>query len=159
MGLFSFKKNIGIKVFESKKTPMIVGIESGIKKFEFEKSAAKKLEEIIENLQLQVEDLNIFIDTEVAVVSGLAYNQATKEKVVLVIGNTNGISTVDDYMTVKNEASAAQFYTVRNGDTLKNIAEMYYGNALNYTIIFEANKPLLKHPTNIYPGLVLRIPA
>lgn len=159
MGLFSFKKNVGTKIFEVEKIPMFLAIETGIEKFEFENSAAKKLERIIESFQLRVEDLNIFIDTDVAVVSGLAYDQATKEKVVLVIGNTNGISTVDDYMTVKNEASAAQFYTVRNGDTLKNIAEMYYGNALNYTIIFEANKPLLKHPTNIYPGLVLRIPA
>lgn len=159
MGLFSFKKNVGIKIFEGEKTAMLVAIETGMEKFEFENSAAKKLESIIESLQLHVEDLNIFIDTDVAVVSGLAHDQATKEKVVLVVGNSNGISTVDDYMTVKNEASAAQFYTVRNGDTLKKIAEVYYGNTMNYSIIFEANKPMLNHPNDIYTGLVLRIPA
>ncbi|WP_298341098.1 peptidoglycan-binding protein LysM [uncultured Algibacter sp.] len=159
MGLFSFKKNVGIKIFEGEKTVMLVAIETGMEKFEFENSAAKKLESIIESLQLHVEDLNIFIDTDVAVVSGLAHDQATKEKVVLVVGNSNGISTVDDYMTVKNEASAAQFYTVRNGDTLKKIAEVYYGNTMNYSIIFEANKPMLNHPNDIYTGLVLRIPA
>ena len=159
MGLFSFKKNVGTKIFEVEKIPMLVAIETGIEKFEFENSAAKKLERIIESFQLRVEDLNIFIDTDVAVVSGLAYDQATKEKVVLVIGNSNGIATVDDYMTVENEKPDAQFYTVTKGDTLEKIAKMYYGNTKEYSIIFKANKPMLNHPNDIYTGLVLRIPA
>jgi nucleoid-associated protein YgaU len=34
-----------------------------------------------------------------------------------------------------------------------------YGDANKYNQIFEANKPMLKHPDKIYPGQVLRIPA
>lgn len=159
MGLFSFIKKAGIKVFEIEKTQMLVATETGTEKFEFENSAAKKLEEIIENLQLHVEDLNIFIDTDVAVVSGLAFDQATREKVVLVIGNSDGIASVYDYMKVENEAPVSQFYTVTNGDTLGKIAKVYYGSDMKYSVIFEANKPMLSHPKKIYPGQVLRIPA
>lgn len=159
MGLFSFMKNVGTKVFEIEKTYALVTTEATTKKFEFENSAAKKLERIITDLQLRVENLNIFIDTDIAIISGLAYDQATREKVVLVVGNSMGIATVDDYMTVENEEPVAQFYTVTNGDTLEKIAKVYYGNAMNHSVIFDANKPMLNHPKKIYPGQVLRIPA
>jgi nucleoid-associated protein YgaU len=46
-----------------------------------------------------------------------------------------------------------------SGDTLGKIAKKYYGNAMKYPVIFEANKPMLKNPDLIYPGQVLRIPA
>ena len=47
----------------------------------------------------------------------MAYDQATKEKVVLVVGNSNGIATVDDQMTVEHVEPEAQFHTVVSGDT------------------------------------------
>lgn len=56
------------------------------------------------------------------------------------------------------EAPTAKFYTVAKGDTLSRIAKEYYGDANKYNVIFEANKPMLKHPDKIYPGQVLRIP-
>ncbi|MBP6700547.1 MAG: LysM peptidoglycan-binding domain-containing protein, partial [Halioglobus sp.] len=34
----------------------------------------------------------------------------------------------------------------------------HYGAAGKYTVIFEANKPMLKDPDHIYPGQSLRIP-
>ena len=52
-----------------------------------------------------------------------------------------------------------QTYTVVGGDNLSKIAKKFYGNASQYTVIFEANKPMLKDPDKIYPGQVLRIPA
>ena len=88
----------------------------------------------------------------------MAYDQATKEKVVLVVGNSNGIATVDDQMTVEHVEPEAQFHTVVSGDTLGKIAKKYYGNAMKYPVIFDANKPMLKSPDLIYPGQVLRIP-
>jgi len=90
---------------------------------------------------------------------GLACNQTTREKVVLVVGNSKGIAAVEDYMTVENEAPVAQFYTVVSGDTLRTIAKMYYGNDREYETLFDANKPMLNHPQKIYQGQVLRIPA
>ena len=38
------------------------------------------------------------------------------------------------------------------------IAKDHYGSACKYPSIFEANKPMLKDPDEIYPGQVLRIP-
>lgn len=159
MGLFSFIKNAGAKVFGIGKTDAEEAAEAAAKELKLEEAAARKLEETITDLQLQVEGLNIFIDDDAATVSGMAYNQATREKVVLVIGNSNGIATVDDQMTVEHEEPVAQFHTVVSGDTLGKIAKTYYGNAMKYPVIFEANKPMLTDPDKIYPGQVLRIPT
>lgn len=163
MGLFSFIKNAGAKVFGIGKTDAEeaaeAAAEAAARKLEQEEAAARKLEETITDLQLQVEGLNVFIDGDAASISGLAYNQATREKVVLVVGNSNGIATVDDQMTVEHEEPVAQFHTVASGDTLGKIAKTYYGNAMKYPVIFEANKPMLTHPDKIYPGQVLRIPS
>jgi nucleoid-associated protein YgaU len=159
MGLFSFIKNAGAKVFGIGKTDAEEAAEAAAKELKLEEAAARKLEETITDLQLQVEGLNIFIDDDAATVSGMAYNQATREKVILVIGNSNGIATVDDQMTVEHEEPVAQFHTVISGDTLGKIAKTYYGNAMKYPVIFEANKPMLTDPDKIYPGQVLRIPT
>ena len=106
--------------------------------------------------------LSIFIDADAATISGEAADQATKEKVVLLVGNSEGIATVDDKMTIAVAAVVipeAQFHAVINGDTLGKIAKKYYGNAMKYPEIFEANKPMLTDPDKIYVGQVLRIPA
>lgn len=159
MGLFSFIKNAGAKVFGIGKTDAEEAAEAAEKELKLEQMAAQKLEETINDLQLQVENLSIFIDDETATISGAAYDQATKEKVILVVGNSNGIAVVDDQMTVENVEPEAQFHTVVSGDTLGKIAKSYYGNAMKYPVIFEANKPMLTDPDKIYPGQVLRIPA
>lgn len=159
MGLFSFIKNAGAKVFGMGKTDSEEAKEATAKELKLEEAAARKLEETITDLQLQVESLHIFIDDDQATITGAAYNQATKEKVVLVVGNSNGIATVDDQMTVENPEPEAQFHTVESGDTLGKIAKKFYGNAMKYPVIFEANKPMLKDPDKIYPGQVLRIPT
>jgi nucleoid-associated protein YgaU len=85
---------------------------------------------------------------------------------VLCAGNQYGIARVDCQLTVYAPAAAAPtasaapstFYTVRKGDTLSKIAQQHYGAAGKYTVIFEANKPMLKDPDHIYPGQSLRIP-
>ena len=159
MGLFSFIKNAGAKVFGIGKTDKEKAAEAAAKELRAEEVAASRLEETINDLQLKVENLNIYIDDDKATITGMAYDQATKEKVVLVVGNSQGIATVDDQMTVEHVEPEAQFHTVVSGDTLGKIAKKYYGNAMKYPEIFEANKPMLKDPDLIYPGQVLRIPA
>ena len=162
MGLFSFIKNAGAKVFGIGKTTEEEAAEARAKaeaaELRVEEAAARNLEEAITGLELQVEDLNVFVDDDMARVSGMAYDQATKEKVILVVGNTAGIATVDDQMTVEHIVPESQFHTVESGDTLGKIAKHYYGNAMKYPVIFEANKPMLSDPDKIYPGQVLRIP-
>ena len=159
MGLFSFIKNAGAKVFGIGKTDAEETAEATTAELKLEALAARKLEETINDLDLKVEGLNVHIDDDAAIISGLAYDQATREKVILVVGNSDGIATVDDQMTVENVEPEAQFHTVVSGDTLGKIAKNYYGNAMKYPVIFEANQPMLSHPDKIYPGQVLRIPA
>ncbi|MFD2822657.1 peptidoglycan-binding protein LysM [Lacinutrix iliipiscaria] len=159
MGLFSFIKNAGAKIFGIGKTDAEKAAEASAEELKEEALVARRLETTVADLQLQVEGLNIFIDDDAATISGMAYDQATREKVILVVGNSEGIATVDDQMTVEHVEPEAQFHTVVSGDTLGKIAKTFYGNAMKYPVIFEANKPMLTDPDKIYPGQVLRIPA
>jgi len=159
MGLFSFIKNAGAKVFGIGKTDAEEAAEATAAELKLEALAARKLEETINDLGLSVEGLSVHVDDDAATISGLAHDQATREKVILVVGNSEGIATVDDQMTVENVEPEAQFHTVVSGDTLGKIAKKYYDNAMKYPVIFEANQPMLSHPDKIYPGQVLRIPA
>ena len=83
MGLFSFIKNAGAKVFGIGKTDAAEAAEAAAAKIKAEAKAAAQLEETVEDLQLKVENLNIHIAGDTATITGLAYDQATKEKVVL----------------------------------------------------------------------------
>ncbi|WP_435136218.1 peptidoglycan-binding protein LysM [Formosa sp. A9] len=163
MGLFSFIKDAGANIFGIGKSSAEEAAEkaadAAAAKLAAENAAAAKLKETVTDLSLQVSNLNIVVKDDLATVTGAAYDQATKEKVVLVVGNSAGIATVDDQMTVENPEPEAQFHTVVSGDTLGKIAKKFYGNAMKYPEIFEANKPMLKDPDKIYPGQVLRIPT
>ena len=68
-------------------------------------------------------------------------------------------AAVNDMLTVSSPAPEAQFHVVVSGDNLSKIAKKFYGDPNKYPLIFEANKPMLKHPDKIYPGQLLRIPA
>ena len=85
-------------------------------------------------------------------------DQATRERVILALGNVHGVARVDDRLEVVVPAPEAVLYTVQSGDSLSKIALAHYGDAMKYPVIFEANQPLLTDPDKIYPGQVLRIP-
>lgn len=159
MGLFSFIKNAGAKVFGIGKTTAEESADAASAAAAEAKEKASKLVNAVETLGFKVLDLNVEVTGDSATVWGQADSQATREKVILVIGNTAGIATVDDRMTVEIPEPEAQFHTVVSGDYLSKIAKKYYGDAMKYPIIFEANKPMLTDPDKIYPGQVLRIPA
>jgi len=151
MGIFTFMKNAGAK---------LVGAD--------DESRSEKLTEEIAGTGLSVDNLKVSIEGDKATVSGEAAKQSIKEKVILMVGNNDGIESVNDQMTVKEQVEVevtaeetepvAQFYTVEKGDTLGGIAKKFYGEAGKYPVIFEANKPMLKNPDLIYPGQSLRIP-
>lgn len=92
-------------------------------------------------------------------VSGEVPDQATREKVLLCCGNVKGVANVDDELTVAETTDESQWYDVVSGDNLSRISKQYYGDANKYQAIFEANKPMLRSPDLIYPGLKLRIPS
>jgi len=92
-------------------------------------------------------------------IKGEAVSQEMKEKIILAVGNIEGVGGVKDEATAKIEGRESQFHTVVSGDTLSAISKKYYGTWKLYPEIFEANKPMLSDPDKIYPGQVLRIPA
>ncbi len=147
MGLIDFVKSAGQKLF---------GL--GPSEEEQEASVAATLTQAVTDMGFEVENLNITFDDGVATVTGTVQSQADREKVVLVVGNTEGVAQVDDQIEVVTPEPEATYYTVVSGDTLWKIASDHYGNGSKYPVIFEANKPMLSDPDKIYPGQVLRIP-
>jgi nucleoid-associated protein YgaU len=91
-------------------------------------------------------------------VAGTAPDQATKEKLVLALGNVAGVAAVEENVTAQAAEAEAVMYTVKKGDTLWAIAKAHYGEGSKYNAIFEANRPMLKDPDKIYPGQTLRVP-
>jgi nucleoid-associated protein YgaU len=45
-----------------------------------------------------------------------------------------------------------------SGDTLSGIAEKFYGDAIQYPRLFDANREVIKDPDLIYPGQKIRVP-
>jgi nucleoid-associated protein YgaU len=133
--------------------------------FDFVKEAGKKVDmftnlaQEVNELGIEVENLDVQYNDGVAVVNGTVDSQADKEKIILALGNVDGVVQVDDSMEVRNPEGEATFYMVQPGDSLSKIAKRHYGDAMKYMAIFEANKPMLTSPDKIYPGQVLRIPA
>ncbi len=117
---------------------------------------AAVLADSVSKMGFEVKELAVLVKGDVATVAGEVATQEIREKVVLLVGNTQGIAQVDDRLAVT--APAATFYTVQGGDSLSKIAKAHYGDAMKYPVIFEANKPMLTDPDKIYPGQVLRIP-
>ncbi len=109
----------------------------------------------IEELGLDASGLDIKVENDTVKVSGKAASQEMKEKVILAVGNVEGVAAVDDAV----EGADPKVHTVEKGDTLWAIAEKTLGSGNRYPEIFEANKPMLSDPDKIYPGQVLRIPT
>ena len=166
MGLFDFLKNIGKKVPD-------------------EAAMAAGLQKSVEGMGLDIIGLHVAFDDGLATIRGEAGTQKDLELARLVVGNHQGVQKVNDdglklraqtvasaptstaavspgvggVVSAASGATAARMYTVKSGDTLSKIARETLGEANRYSAIFEANKPMIKDPDEIYPGQVLRIPA
>jgi nucleoid-associated protein YgaU len=162
MGLMSFIKGAGEKLFGTAGAAGATAAATAPKPDvdALNKAAAQAIAQYIATQNLQVQGLDLRFDaaTATVTVAGSVQDQATKEKVLLCCGNVAGVEQVDDRLTVLNPEPEARFHTVVGGDNLSRIAKAFYGDANKYPVIFEANKPMLKHPDKIYPGQVLRIP-
>ncbi len=148
MGLFKFVTDTGSKLFGGKTSD------------EANQEREQKIQGFVTKFELPVSNFGVKVKGEEATLMGESTDQPTREKVVLAVGNIEGIGQVNDQMTIKAAQTTppATFYTVKSGDTLSKIAKSHYGDAQTYTQIFEANKPMLSHPDKIYPGQTLRIP-
>ncbi|EOG6895186.1 peptidoglycan-binding protein LysM [Flavobacterium psychrophilum] len=151
MELFSFIKGAGKKLFGAKEETAPAEEKSQLK--------ASALLAHVQGLGLSFKSLKISVMADDSVVvSGEVEQQADAEKIVLALGNIDGVETVNNQMTVMIPAPEARYYTVVSGDSLSKIAKEYYGDMMKYHVIFDANKPMLTDADLIYPGQVLRIP-
>ncbi|HEX2540405.1 MAG TPA: peptidoglycan-binding protein LysM [Caldimonas sp.] len=169
MSLISFLKDAGEKLFNPGKAaapapsgggnaPAAAQPDIGA----LNETAAQAIERYIGSQGLKADGLDVKYDgaTQTVTVSGVAPDQATKEKIVLCCGNVSSVAKVNDMLTVATPSEPeSKYHTVKPGDTLSKIAKEAYGDANAYMKIFEANKPMLSHPDKIYPGQMLRIPA
>ncbi len=165
MGLFDFVKNVGKKL----------GIGDD------EEPTADALKKELESHKLGTEKVDIEVKGDKAILKGVVSDQSIFEKAVIAVGNTLGISKVEAselkivapdsglrldstdmtaLVAASTPADTPVFHEVKKGENLWKIAEKHYGKGkgAKYTVIFEANKPMLSDPDKIYPGQNLRIP-
>jgi nucleoid-associated protein YgaU len=152
MGLIDFVKGAGAKLGLGEKDP------TQTEEFK-ERRKGNLLAQHVMALELNIDDLRVDFDDGIATIQGKTETQAEREKVVLAIGNVEGVSQVDDMIQVIKAEPEATLHTVVRGDTLSKLAKKHYGDAMKYPVIFEANKPMLSDPDKIYVGQVLRIPT
>jgi nucleoid-associated protein YgaU len=145
MSIFSFVKEAGEKLIDLL-TPGNA-------------NASEQLKEHISKVGLGNPNVQATVEGDKVIVTGEVASQEEKEKILLAVGNIEGVGSVDDQITVTGPVVvAAKFVTVVKGDTLSAISLRVYGDANKYQKIFEANKPMLKDVNKIYPGQSLRIP-
>ncbi len=141
MGLFDFVKDAGAKIFGKE-------------------DKSEKIQEMLENeFGDHISQLEVRVEEDVVYLSGVCDTAATKEKAILIAGNVEGVAGVnDDKFLAPQPQQKVTFYTVKSGDSLSKIAKHFYGNAMLYGKIFDANREVIKNPDLIYPGQKIRIP-
>jgi nucleoid-associated protein YgaU len=146
MGVFDFIRNIGKSILPGNEGPAIQA-------------------DITKLLGSQVDNLKVEYDDGLVRLSGLVDSVAAKQKAVLLAGNVKGVEKVnDDGLQVKPQPPAAPpepeftFYTIVSGDSLSKIAKKYYGDAMKWKTLFEANREVIQNADLIYPGQVIRVP-
>lgn len=149
MGLFSFIKNAGEKIFGGNETP---------------EEKAQKVKDHVAQYGFDLSGVTFTANGDSIIVSGTAKNLDEKQKILATAGNVDGVENVEDNLTLLEPLKfempdfSKTMYTVQKGDTLSKISKEVYGDPNKYNVIFEANQPMLKHPDKIYPGQVLYIP-
>ena len=105
MGLFSFAKDIGNKLFSR------------------DDEAPEKIKEHIEADNPGVDNLEVAVNEGVVSLSGTASSAEALEKAVLMAGNVKGISEVKaEGVTAPPATVKAEYYEIVGGDTLSALA-------------------------------------
>ena len=141
MGLFDFLRNKGDGVIKE------------------DASAADDIKSHVEANNPGVSGLQVAYQDGVATLTGQADSAEAKEKAVLMAGNIKDVEkVVAEGLTAPPAEGAVEFYEIQSGDTLSKLAKQFYGEAMLYTKIFEANREVIRDADLIYPGQKIRIP-
>jgi nucleoid-associated protein YgaU len=160
MGLFSFLKEAGKKIFRSNEEEVVANPTVQADVVAANQKAAIKA--YVDSKGLNITNFDFTLDGNGKLtLMGECPTFADYEKVALTAGNIQGIGEVDNQMTIAATEPAAEstYYTVEKGDSLWKIAEKNYSDGSKYPVIFEANQPMIQDADEIYPGQVLRVPA
>ena len=127
MGLFDFAKDMGKKIFGNDDDP------------------AEKIKQSIEASNPGITDLGVAYNEGAVDLSGKADSAEAVEKAVLLAGNVKGVTEVKiDNMDAPTPAPDVDYYTIVSGDSLSKIAKNFYGNAMDYPKLFDANREVIK---------------
>ena len=109
--------------------------------------------------QLNIQDGNVKEENGQLKVWGTAKTQYEKNLIWDEIKKVGGENPTDIMADIKvADTSVYARHTVVSGNTLGKIAKHYYGNAMKYPAIFDANRNILSNPNVIHPGQHLVIP-
>jgi nucleoid-associated protein YgaU len=123
--------------------------------------------------QLQVQVQNVNMDGTKLLIRGVAPGADIKNRVwdqIKLIDATYSDLVCDLSVSQAQQPAATmsagasvsgqsqRHYTVKPGDTLSKISRQFYGDANQYTKIFDANRSILRDPNTISPGQELTIP-
>ena len=104
-------------------------------------------------------DLDVEVHGSNVKIRGTVPDAETRQKLLMIIGNIKGIDSVEDNSPgAQQQTERPKVHEVQSGETLSAIAKEHYGDPNAYNRIFEANRPMLNDPDEIYPGQVLVIP-
>ena len=112
-----------------------------------------QIKKVIEEKGLKLENANISFEGGKLSISGTAEDEAMKGKILAEASKLP--VTVEDKIEIK---APVKTYTVKSGDSLSKIAKEFYGDAMQYPKIFDANRNILDDPNKIFPGQELVIP-
>ena len=141
MGWLDFAKDMGRKLFSN------------------DAEAPQEIEKHIAEDNPGIEGLKVEFADGTVRLSGTASSAEAKEKAVLMAGNVAGVEAVNiDGLQGPAAEGQVEYYVIESGDTLSGIAKQFYGNAMDYPKIFEANREVIKDPDLIFPGQKIRIP-
>jgi nucleoid-associated protein YgaU len=149
MGLFDFAREIGENLFTS------------------DADAATKISDYLSLNNPGITDLSVIFKDGSATLIGITDKPEAAQKAILLAGNVKGVENVISKIDITDssidsatalEPGNVEYYVIASGDTLSKIAKRVYGNANDYTRIFEANREVIKDPDKIYVGQKIRIP-
>ena len=146
MSILDFAKHIGRQVFDR------------------DDVAADRIKEHLDISLNPIQGLEVEYDDGTVTLCGECTSPSHRDQAILMAGNIEGVEkVVADRLTAplpkaEEPEEKIEFYEIKSGDTLSGIAKQYYGNAMQYMRIFEANPNVIEDPDRIYPGQKIRIP-
>ncbi|HSG38378.1 MAG TPA: BON domain-containing protein, partial [Thermoanaerobaculia bacterium] len=124
MGLIEFVKNVGrkLKIGDQDEKPQQgqtrPAVDQGANQQQVaqaqERGRETALASLVKQMGFNTEGLVVDIEGDKVTLRGNVVSQEEREKIVLLVGNHEGIGSVDDQLNVKNPAPEAQYYEVKS---------------------------------------------